>query len=219
MNQEARNTRAGPGLLVAVGVLTAFAGYMFWAQNFTGRDGGPISVPKAIWLSYALLAFYVVPWFFLWDRRLHAAIRGLFFWHLVSWFVRGAVELYLMYGIHRWIPPYGVYHGFFNLALLAWLSHRVRPFAAEIQPSRRDSVTLGYLNLLRATQVAEMTFAILFWETTGHDTSHTWFASDTAPFCLVNWLTAGVEVVLLPWMALTIRAYYQGLQSVKLELP
>ncbi|MBM3266209.1 MAG: hypothetical protein FJZ01_01055 [Candidatus Sericytochromatia bacterium] len=183
--------------------------YMYWAQNVAGHPGGPISVQKAIWLSYALATFYVMPAHFLADTRVRRAVRFVYGWFLLSWVARGAAELVLMYVWHAWIPPYGVYHGLFNLALVAWLMHRKRHDLAEaVGPADRTAVR--YLAVIRLTQLAEITFALLFYQAVDFDTRDTWFAGEgQSRFAFINTLTAVVEAILLPLLAIAVWRYYR----------
>jgi hypothetical protein len=187
--------------------MVAFAGTIYWAQNVAGRPGGAISVPKAIWLAYALATFYLLPAFFWRDRRVAPTLRAIFFWFLLSWSVRGAAELYLMFGVHRWIPPYGVVHGLFNLGLLAWLTHRARPELAALA-SAADRNAVACLGVIRITQIAEIAFALLFYWAVGFDTRTMWFASHERRFLFINLLTLGVELWLVPLLVGTVRRFY-----------
>jgi hypothetical protein len=185
---------------------------MYWAQNVAGRQGGPISPQKAIWLSYALGTFYAMPAFIWLDRRVAGAIRRIYGWFLLSWVLRGIAELALMYAWHAWIPPYGVYHGLFNLALIAFLKHRARDrLAAARLPA--DVGALRYLDVVRLTQLAEITFALLFYVAVDMDTRATWFAGAGDPrFAFINILTSIVEAILLPLLVISVYRYYRPKQ-------
>src|SRR5277367_5559607 len=84
-------------LYLAVGILLVTSLAFMALQNSTQAVGGHISLPKALWLDWTLTTFYVVP-FFLWkSAALSRAIRSLFGWLLLSFFLRGIAELVVIY--------------------------------------------------------------------------------------------------------------------------
>src|SRR5688572_5041733 len=92
------------GLTIMLSALAALCVLFYTWQNSGQRIGGPISVPKILWLGYALAAWFVMP-FFLWrDGRLAARVRQMygFFWLL--WLLRGAAELVLLFVFQHWTP-------------------------------------------------------------------------------------------------------------------
>ena len=60
---SADKAQKGPGLLLALGGLAGWAFWFYQGQNKGRRVGGPMSLPKIAWLSYALAAWYIVPAF------------------------------------------------------------------------------------------------------------------------------------------------------------
>lgn len=201
-------SRPGPALLVTLGLLVVFGAYMYWAQNVGHHQGGAISPAKAVWLTYAISAFFVLPWAMWRDERVAPALRFLFGVHLLSWCIRGVIELYLMYALHAWIPPYGVYHGVFNLSLLAVLAWQRREALKAIV----DPVGLNarlYMLILCLTGCAEMVFAELFYSAVGHDTRYTWFANAGASFAFINWLTTSLECIFIPLFGFVVWRHYR----------
>src|SRR5262245_30199070 len=103
------NTRALRVRLALSLALLAVVGIVFFhRQNAGAQLGGPISLPKMLWLAYAIAAWYVVPPFLWRDERLEPAIRRVFgvFW---AWMLsRGLIELVMLYVFVHWNPLYGV---------------------------------------------------------------------------------------------------------------
>ena len=81
-----------------------------WRQNRGGLVGGPIAPVKAAWLAFALIMFYVVPGTLAASGRHGAGVRLLFGAVLVSFVLRGAIELWLLYARRGWKCIYGVSH-------------------------------------------------------------------------------------------------------------
>jgi hypothetical protein len=48
------------GLLVVLASLAAFSFGFYYRQNYASQIGGPMSVPKLLWLDYALIAWFVL---------------------------------------------------------------------------------------------------------------------------------------------------------------
>src|SRR5262245_39928149 len=93
-------------LALALAALAAASVVFYQRQNAGLQTGGSISLPKMLWLSYALAAWFLVP-FFLWrDARLVTTVRRLFGVFLLLLIVRGLVQLPLMYVFRHWNPLY-----------------------------------------------------------------------------------------------------------------
>src|SRR5262245_14337470 len=95
-------------LAVVLALLAAACVVFYRRQNAGLQVGGAISLPKMLWLSYALAAWFIVP-FFLWrDARLVPAVRRVFGVFLLLLLARGAVQLPLMYVFQHWNPLYNI---------------------------------------------------------------------------------------------------------------
>src|SRR5262245_7893228 len=108
MSASSRVAPPVPRLAVPLIVLAAVSALFYYRQNWAGQVGGPISPAKILWLDYALIAWLMVP-FALWrSPAVHPALRRIYGAHLAGFAARGAIELWLLYGRHAWIPPYGI---------------------------------------------------------------------------------------------------------------
>ncbi|HEU0298526.1 MAG TPA: hypothetical protein VFR37_03710 [Longimicrobium sp.] len=189
-------------LLVAGGVTAAVLAFAR-KQNRGERVGGPMSMPKTLWLNYTLVSWFVIPAVLLRRQGLSPGSRAALTAHLLSFTTRGAVEMWMLYRTHSWRCAYGVGHDLFDFALITALLRR-SPRGGGV-----DAVARRHLDDLRAALVAEMVFASLFHravagKTQGQDGIY--FASDEPHFRLINLLTATVDGAAYARLAMVMRA-------------
>lgn len=99
--------------------LTAIAFYFI--QNTAQLTGGNIALPKLIWLAYAILFWFCLPFLFLTDKRLNSLWKTFFSIFLINMLLRAAIELFMMYITSNWSPYYGIAHDVFTIILLCTL--------------------------------------------------------------------------------------------------
>ena len=170
-------------LFLALTALVAIAIAFYYRQNAGLQVGGAISVPKMLWLTYAIAAWFVIPPFLWRDPRLDAGTRRLFgvFW---GWMMaRGVVELALIYTVGHWNPWYGIGHDLSAIALLFALRRRATPADAVGRRAFRFSSSLI------VTLLAETCFAGIFLQSGVHRDG-VYFASSDPSWNLVNGFTA-----------------------------
>lgn len=172
------------GLLLAIAALFLISAGFFYRQNYTDQLGGPISLVKLLWLDYALTAWVLVPLYFWRSEHVSPGLRSLFGWHLASFAARGLVELWMLYVTHSWIPPYGIAHNLFTMALITL---RLRKLGVIAGPE--DAAARHWADTIRLGLVFEISFAWLFFRAVNWDTAHRWFASDDPAFAFINGLT------------------------------
>src|SRR5262245_42281602 len=117
------------GLAGSLVLLAVIAVAFYYRQNTGEHIGGAISLPKMLWLAYAVAAWFVVPPFLWRDSRLQSGVRRLFgvFW---AWMLgRGAIELVLLFVFVHWNPLYGVTWNVIANLLLAWFRRGLKPEA------------------------------------------------------------------------------------------
>lgn len=190
-------------LLVAGGVTAAVFAFAR-KQNRGDRVGGPISLPKSLWLNYTLLSWFVIPATLLRREGLSPGNRAALRAHLLSFTARGAAEMWMLYRTHSWRCAYGVGHDATDLAMLSVMMRASREESRE----GVDGIARRHLDSIRATLVAEMVFATLFNSTVGGRTQGQdgiYFASDEPHFRLINNLTAAVDVVAYARLAMVMR--------------
>ena len=132
-------------------VLAAVGFYLL--QN-TGRiTGGNIALPKLIWLAYAILFWFCLPFLFLLDKRITHRWQIVYRIFLINMLVRAVVELFMMYVTHNWSPYYGIAHDVFSILLLVTLVMRY-------QSSLPRDLLYGYALVLLTMFVVEIGFVI-----------------------------------------------------------
>jgi hypothetical protein len=190
-------------LLAAAGVSAVVYGFAR-KQNRGERVGGPISLPKSLWLNYTLLSWFVIPAALLRQEGLSPENRAVLRAHLLSFTARGGAEMWMLYRTHSWRCAYGVGHDAIDLAMLTVMMHRSRDENRE----GVNGVARRHLDSIRATLVAEMVFASLFNSTVAGKTQGQdgiYFASDEPHFRLINNLTATVDVLAYARLATVMR--------------
>ena len=191
-------------LLVAGGVTAAVLAFAR-KQNRGERVGGPISLPKTLWLNYTLLSWFVVPGALLRRDDLSPASRAALQAHLLSFVARGTAEMWLLYRTHSWRVAYGVGHDAFDLALITAL---LRRGGDDDEETSGDGIARRHLDAIRGTLLFEMVFASLFHlaiegRTKGQDGIY--FASNEPRFRRINALTAAVDVAAYARLMLVMR--------------
>ncbi|HZG43122.1 MAG TPA: hypothetical protein VEY93_09180 [Longimicrobium sp.] len=191
-----------PGwLLVAAGVTAAVFAFAR-KQNRGERVGGPISLPKTLWLNYTLISWFVLPGALLRRDDLSPGARAALQAHLMSFVARGSAEMWLLYRTHAWRVAYGVGHDALDLALITVALRRGGRGGAA------DGVARRHLDAIRATLLFEMAFASLFHLAIGGKTKGEdgiYFASNEPQFRRINALTAAVDVAAYARMMLVMR--------------
>jgi hypothetical protein len=190
-------------LVVAAGV-SALVYRFARKQNRGERVGGPISLPKSLWLNYTLLSWFVIPAALLRREGLSPGNRAALRAHLLSFTARGAAEMWMLYRTHSWRCVYGVGHDAIDLAMLSVMMRSRREESRE----GVNGIARRHLDSIRATLVAEMVFATLFNSTVAGQTQGQdgiYFASDEPHFRLINNLTATVDVLAYARLATVMR--------------
>lgn len=186
--------RKVPVWLLAAGGVTAAVFAFARKQNRGDRMGGPISLPKTLWLNYTLVSWFVVPAELLRRRGLSPGARAALAAHLLSFGVRGAAEMWLLYRAHAWKVAYGVGHDALDFVLISALMRSGR----EQGVGGADGVARRHLDAIRGTLMAEMAFATLFHSAVAgktHGQDGIFFASDEPRFRRINRMTAAVDAV------------------------
>ncbi len=93
-------------LLLWIAALAVISGWFYYRQNFAGQIGGEMSIAKLLWLDYAIIAWFFLPFFFCRSHVISPTLRWIYGGHLITFVVRGIIELWLLYITIAWIPPY-----------------------------------------------------------------------------------------------------------------
>ena len=182
-------------------LIVSFAVYFRINQNRNTEKGtwvgGEISWPKAFWLAYALGSWFFIPALFIFNPLVPDLFRNLIIVHTLVWWIRGVLELVMIYRWMNWTPIYGISHDIVHAILLATGLAFVSAKSgwAAISTSLPCLLAMGYILITLFALMAEMTFAALFLTTRGKEASKIYFASDSPEFRLINRLTTVVCVV------------------------
>ncbi len=181
------------------------AGVVFYRrQNRPGRMGGRISKPKLLWLNWAVFVWLILTPLVALDASLSPALRMVFGGFAINMWLRGLVELYMMYVSKNWRPPYGIAHNLFSLVLLAGLLLANRAGLPGLNGGWHSWV-LALSLVIWASLVIETVYALGFHRavaghTTGDDA--VWFAAAGDPkFQRLNRLTVVCNVPLFGFLA------------------
>jgi hypothetical protein len=98
-------------LVVIVGLfsLTVY-GIRFYHRQAAGALGGPISKPKVFWLCCALFFWFIFSPIVAMDDRMPMIVRAPMSVLAISMWIRGMVEIYMLYVTKTWRPPLGIAH-------------------------------------------------------------------------------------------------------------
>lgn len=181
--------------LVVTGlVMAGFVVVYHRRQRRPGRMGGAISRAKAVWLGYAVYLWFFVCPLLARDPALAPSLRLLLGAFAAFMWLRGVLELVLLFGLKRWTPPMGIGHDLACLLLLgggaAWRAPELAALTAPL-----DRWTLALLGVVGVSLACEVGFAWSFHRLVGGATrgdDGVWFASEDDPrFRAINrWTTA-----------------------------
>jgi hypothetical protein len=170
--------------------------------------GGPISWPKAFWLSYTIQTWFFLPFFFLIPYEVPSFLKTIIIFHLISWWVRGILELFMIYKWLNWSPRYGISHDVFHIAGLIVLMLMNKHHLSEIDYGSHNFAILAYIYMLFVTTAAEISFAFLFLSlrTFQESRENVYFASDDPKWVFVNRYT--LTIVTIAFMHLFFQSWY-----------
>ena len=183
------------GMVLMTVVLGAVVARFAWSQR-QGALGGKMSLPKALWLLWAVLIWFFVCPMLAFDVTIPTPWRWVMGVFAINMWCRGLIELYMLYGPKSWKPPYGISHNVFSMALLMTL---VFVFAPPYTTGW-GLVMATWFGVLMLSLAVETYYAVAFHhvvkgQTTGDD--GVWFADAEDPkFRRINQVTTFWNVVL-----------------------
>ena len=180
-------------LLRAAPMVALGAGCFFWRRQNNGRAvGGAISLPKSLWLSYTVIAWFFLPFVFLPHPDLTYELKLLLLLHLGSWWIRGPLELLMIYRWFNWSPRYGIAHDLLHAAMLGTGLVLLR-HSLFLHPVNRLAALFLAVTLLATW--AETFFAWLFLSIRGHEDHKVYFADNDPKWRLNNRGTAMMVLI------------------------
>jgi hypothetical protein len=179
-------------LIIASPLLIALLAFLFKkVQNQKAFVGGDISTPKSLWLSYTVISWFLFPFVFLF-LDINSPLKILVQIHLISFWVRGLIELVMIYKLFNWSPRYGISHSAAH-ALLLLLGTLYVLTQKPTSLNLNELVVLTFLISIFICVCFEVLFAVLFFNIrskgTYEEEHKVYFASDEPQWRRVNDLT------------------------------
>ncbi|MBI3551599.1 MAG: hypothetical protein HY077_03710 [Elusimicrobia bacterium] len=190
----------------SVSAISASTAFFSFLQNRGKMIGGPISRAKILWLNYAMLIFFALP-FCLWrSAGLDPGVRavyGMIFWAFMA---RAVIEFYLIYVTIGWRCGYGIGHDWAVCALALVMRWRL-----PVLPSAADARALGFLSAVQLVLLVESYMAWSFSKLAS-PREGVYFASEEARFSKVNrlsWAAVAVGYTHLAWFLWAARGDFR----------
>jgi hypothetical protein len=189
-------------------LIVGAAVYFRRAQNRNTASGawvgGEISWPKAFWLAYAIGSWFLMPWIFFLDPATPTPLKWALGFHLASWWIRGPLELVMIYKWFNWTPIYGISHdSLHNLGLFLATSAATAMIGWESLAGDAHAFWAWlFLCSICLAMMAEVTFAALFIVTRGKGNDKIYFASDSEEYRMINRLTLTACIILYGHLAI-----------------
>lgn len=183
----------------------------FYRKKQSGSNpwtGGPISWPKSFWLAYTIQSWFFLPFFYYLLPDVPLFLKIIIAFHLISWWVRGTLELIMIYKWLNWSPRYGISHDILHITGLSILLYLFRSEIPLVTFGSAGFVPLAYIYFLFVTTVAEITFAMLFLSlrTIQEKNENVYFASDDPKWIFVNRYT--LTIVVFAFIHLFFQSWY-----------
>lgn len=184
---------------------------MFYVKQNSGKIvGGKVSIPKALWLGYAIGSWYFVPFLFLTWGEVDPWLKIIFVGHLMSWWVRAPIELIMIYKYFNWTPIYGITHDVLHILMLVGLYFWRFGINAVTSMTAPNQLAVAYIWVTVLALVMEITFAYLFRKTRSFEKEahKIYFASDDPVYRMINRLTRGTVIFVYTHFLLQLFLFY-----------
>jgi hypothetical protein len=196
-------------LAVAAALLATWVRHFARKQN-AGALGGGISSAKAAWLFFTVFTWFVVCPVLAADPAVPRGLRITLGAFAVWMWIRGGVEMYMLYVSRNWRPPLGIAHDLSCVALILALLARQGQLLSASSPL--DRWVLVFVALVLVSLLVEILYAALFFRAARGNTTGQhgiWFADDHDPaFGRINRLTFALNVPLYLSLACFLLATY-----------
>ena len=186
-------------ILILLNPLITFAiGFSFFKKQNSKKawTGGPISKPKSHWLAFTVWNWFFLPFFFLLTSEFPSQLVLFFVFHLISWWLRGPLELFMIYKWFNWSPRYGIAHDLFHF--FTGLCILVMTFEMSVLNESAMALSAFILSvLILLTTLFETAFAYLFksTRTKEEEEQNIYFASDDPKWIFINRVTLTCVII------------------------
>jgi hypothetical protein len=192
-------------LILVIISIQVFAGFAFmYKQNKQEAIGGRIAPSKLLWLNYTLLNWFFLP-VVIYFYDLAPEIRIPLLAISCSMWIRGVIELIMLYIFKNWTPPIGMVHNTFTIILALFIS--------LTQVDFNLSISILYLISLIYSLCCENYYAYEFYKVIGAKTKGEegiWFANKEDPaFKKVILITSVNNTILvIPLLAFILKIFF-----------
>lgn len=185
-------------LLISWPLLSTVLAVVFYKKQNSSKSwtGGPISWPKALWLSYTVTTWFFMPIWFLGTGQLPGVLIPFYLFHLFSWWLRGPLELIMIYKWLNWSPRYGISHDIFHI--LGCVSLLIAAFWGLEGPPLEPLGIAAFIfaEIIIVMTIGEVIFAYLFLKvrTQQEESENIYFASDDPKWIFINRVTSSFVI-------------------------
>ena len=158
---------------------TLLIGLLFRAKQRNAKLGGEMALSKSLWLSFAILSWFILPLVFYFES-LSFHFKIVLIAISLSMWIRGIIELVMLYFWKNWKPIYGIVHNVFTFCLGIYVL---------ISNTLVNSNERIYLISIFLSLIFEIYFAYFFHKNLGKKTEGDeaiWFANATDPIYKTN---------------------------------
>lgn len=181
-------------------VVSGMAVFFYRKQNSRQAwTGGPISWPKSFWLAYTTTTWFFLPFVFIFHPDFPAPLIYFFVAHLLSWWIRGPLELVMIYKWLNWTPRYGISHDLFHILLCGSLLTFALKDLNLSNGAPLTVLALIFAGMIIFATCAEILFAFLFLKarSTQEEQENIYFASDDPKWIFINRVTLTVVIIVM----------------------
>ena len=175
------------------------ASYLFFKKqnSSTAWTGGNISPQKSLWLFYTVLTWFLYPFLLILDPQIETYLQAVIIIHLISWWTRGPIELFMIYKWLNWKPLYGISHSIFHLFLM--ISASIYFMAFQTVDTPFSQICQLFIISVFISTTAEIFFALTFSKIRSESESkqNIYFASSSKKWNAVNRATSWVVVLMI----------------------
>lgn len=186
-------------------VVSFMAWFFYRKQNSQNAwTGGPISWPKSFWLAYTTTTWFILPLVIIAHPQFPVPLMAFYLFHIVSWWIRGPLELVMIYKWFNWTPRYGISHDLFHAVVCAVLLATSWSQLAIYLNNSFGILALAFAVIVIFSTLAELLFAALFlrFRSSQEEAENIYFASDDPKWIFINRVTLTVVLIVMTHLIL-----------------
>jgi hypothetical protein len=188
-----------------IALLSGVAAIFYSLQNSAVLPGGQIALPKIVWLGLAIVCWYIIPAFLVFDKRL-VELRWLVGILLGNMLLRGIIELWMMYQLHNWHPYYGIGHDILSSLVCIFLA--IFSTAKSTSKSRWLASYFAVMALLFVIEAGFAWYMLTYVQSaTGESVYYVPAASQHS---MILTITSVVVIVTLAYLFVFIRKWFNA---------